>query len=66
MKYTVNWHRYKYGNESDPMIGDFKYFANKEDAIVFLEKKANRIRGIYWAGGYVEDSTGNTIYEILA
>ena len=66
MEYTVTWNRYKYGNESDPWVTDCKYFDNKEKAIEFLDKKVKRIRGIYWAGGQVEDEKGNIIHEIGA
>jgi hypothetical protein len=64
--YTVSWHRYPNGIEGQSMTCKSKGFEDIEKAIDFLNKKANAIRGIYWAGGYVEDEKFNIIHEILA
>lgn len=62
--YTVYWHRYPNGNEGESMTCNYKNFDIKEKAIEFLNKKAKLIKSINWAGGYVEDSQYNTVYEI--
>jgi hypothetical protein len=63
---TVHWFRYPHGIEGEAMKGDFKSFENSEKAIDFLHKKVKRIKGINWAGGYVEDEELELLYEITS
>ena len=65
MIYTATWHRYPHGIEGEEMTScsrDFDCFVN---ALNFLTKRVEIIKGINWAGGYIEDENGNWLYEIL-
>ena len=65
MMYTVTWWRYPHGIEGEEMDCKSKDFNNLEKAIAFANAKAERIRGLYWAGCWVEDEVhSKPVYEI--
>jgi hypothetical protein len=64
MIYTATWHRYPHGIEGEEMTScsrDFDCFVN---ALNFLTKRVEIIKGINWAGGYIEDENGKWLYNI--
>ncbi len=62
--YTVVWYRYPHGIEGEGMDSKWREFDDLNKAMNFLDGRYDRIRGIYWAGGYVEDENGKWVYEI--
>lgn len=62
--YTVTWHRHPNGIEGEEMTYCWRDFQDLEKAIAFLNKRVMLIKSINWAGGYIEDETGDLIYEI--
>lgn len=64
--YTVTWNRYPHGVEGESMDCKWKEFDSLDKAQAFLIKRSHIIKGIYWAGGYIEDSNGDMVYNITA
>ena len=64
MTYTVTWYRYPNGNEEEAMDSKCRDFDNIEKAVAFARHRAEIIRGIYWAGAFVEDEDGKEILNI--
>ncbi|MDE6231929.1 MAG: hypothetical protein K2M60_01075 [Lachnospiraceae bacterium] len=64
-KFIVYWFRYPQGIEGEPTDCKFKEYSSFDAALRFLKSRAKLIRGIYWAGGHIEDSDDNWLYEIL-
>lgn len=65
MIYTATWHRYPHGIEGEEMTSNSRDFDCFVNALNFLTKRVEIIKGINWAGGYIEDENGNWLYEIL-
>lgn len=64
--FTANWYRYPNGNEGETMQHQSRQFNDVDAAINFIERKAARTRGIYFAGANVEDSEYNVVYDITS
>lgn len=64
MKYTAFWYRFPHGNEWEPMFSQYREFESLEKAIQFIQRKAEKTRGIYWAGAHVEDDKGGYVYDM--
>ena len=64
MTYTVTWYRFPNGIEGEAMDSKSRDFDNLEKAVAFARRRAEIIRGIYWAGAFVEDENGNEILNI--
>lgn len=62
--YDVTWFRFEHGCESDAMISKSRSFDSFDKAKMFLLKRMQLISGLYWAGGFVEDSNGNLLFDI--
>ena len=64
--FTAVWYRYPDGRERQSMHAQFRDFKDVDSAIKFLHMKAERTRGIYWAGAQIEDVDGDVVYEITS
>lgn len=62
--YTAFWNRYPHGIEGEEMATSYKFFADAQKAIDFLNGRHEKIKSVNWAGGYVTDNEQNTIYQI--
>lgn len=62
--FTAVWYRYPHGIEGEEMECKSRDFNSFEKAKAFLQGRAKVIKGINWAGGHVEDSNLNWVYEL--
>lgn len=66
MKYTVTWHRFPNGKETDEMTANRREFETFEKALAFLEGRIRLIKSTHWAGGCIEESESpyRTVYDV--
>lgn len=66
MKYTVTWHRFPNGKETDEMTANWREFETFEKALIFLQSRIQLIKSTHWAGGCIEESESpyRTVYDI--
>lgn len=62
--FCVTWFRYPHGIEGENMESNSREFSIFESARKFLEKRMDVIKGVNWAGGYIEDQNGKMLYDI--
>ena len=62
--FCVTWFRYPHGIEGESMESNSREFSTFESARKFLEKRTDVIKGVNWAGGYIEDQNGKMLYDI--